>query len=247
MPSPTEQATAAGESPSTASPPPTPIASLAVPDEIALLDSAPYRCVGSKPLSSLWYPANAEGGSDPAAAALRTIVGGQDPKSAGAASGFPTSGWQEIDRSPDRVTYLHTSGPPYFRDSAFVIVKRAADGSWAYGGLGSGGSFRCWLHTDQVTGAHWQLAARPSPSDRTLQAEVQLPSCGRPSPSQVVPRAHAFYGPALIDIIVTTPPIDTEIGCSAWYPLTITLDQPIGHRTLFDASAFPLVQRWPKS
>ena len=107
----------------------------------------------------------------------------------------------------------------------------------------SGETFSAYMGVLDIEAEHVTLVL----TGAIPRAEVQLLSCGRPVPDEIVPDAHAYYGPDVIDIIVTTPPIDTgDVACYAWYPSLITLDQPIGDRTLFDASAFPLVQRWPK-
>jgi hypothetical protein len=209
-----------------------------VPEEIALLDSVHYSCLGSSPPSILWQTGNAENGNDPAAEALRTTLireGGT----------LPATGWLEAQRSDSQVLYIHSSGPPRLQPFSYLTVKRAADGSWGYGGLGVG--VLCNKHDKDSMGAPWRLAARPLPTDRTLQVEVQLQSCGHPTPDQVVPRPQAFYGRHAVDIVVDAPRINTgDIACARWYPFTITLDHPIGNRALYDASRLPLLQRWPK-
>ncbi len=163
-------------------------------------------------------------------------------------SGFlPSTSWLETDTTADRVLYIHTSGPPDFRNFDFVAVKRAADDTWGYGGLGAGGRLRCRQHGKTAGGVPWRLAARPSSNDRTLEAEVQLQSCGHPTPDQIVPKATAFYGKDVIDVLVVAPYINTgDVACADWYPFNIHLDQPIGDRMLFDAANLPLVQRWPR-
>jgi hypothetical protein len=232
---------------STAATPAPSASSAVVPEEIALLDSVHYGCIGSNPPSILWQPGRAEEGTDAPAAALRAVVSGTDPQIGLESVYLPDAGWLETDRTADRVLYLHTSGPPDFRNLDSVTVKRAADGTWGYGGLGSGGRLRCQQHGTNTGGVPWRLTDRPAPNDRTLQAEVQLQSCGHPTPEQIAPKSTAFYGNDAIDVLVVAPYINTgDVACPSWYPLTIMLDHPIADRAIFDAASLPLVQRWPK-
>ena len=219
-----------------------------VPEEVALLDPIHYSCLGSSPPSILWQTGYAEQGTGPKPPRLRAIVTGGDPKIGSEGADLPDTGWHEVAARSDSVLYIHSGPPPHLEPIDTVSVKRAADGSWGFGGLTSGG--RCIQHNEhgsQTDSAAWRLRAQPSPNDKRLLVEVQLLSCGHPTPDQIVPRPTAFYGRDAIDILFSIPPIDTgDVACYRWYPFTITLDHPIGNRALFDAARLPLVQRWPK-
>ncbi len=220
---------------------PSPNASTAAPPEqIRILHGLRYSCGAPFPALVLWGRANAEEGTDPAAAALRAFV--QDTSDPDA-RWLPDTGWIELARTDDAAYYIAAGGS---FGHVEVSLGRSADGIWTVHGYGD-----CHpeivLH-DRVN-APWKLdpAQLPTPLSTQLHIRALLQiGCPIGPPPGIVIEPHVRYGAGVVDVILGTPYIETgDVACGERVPFTVALDEPLGQRSVFDASSLPLTQRFP--
>lgn len=125
-----------------------------------------------------------------------------------------------------------------------------ADGEWRPEGWGQ---CRVEVTAEGYGNAHWILDrnAAPDPESDTIAIEIMEQSCAggqAPIGREVLP-VITEAGDAL-SITVFVEPVVGGADCQGnpWHPITVTLNDPLGQRTLFDGAAIPPIERsWPPS
>ncbi len=203
-----------------------------------------YSCGVSGPRFSpdvLDGPADAESGTDGAAAALRAAIAGPPNTDSTAAGGLPAAGWLRVFDSGNEVLFLAPAvNKAYGYDS---VQATRSDSTWT-----TSVSF-CWVGPDDETyiGVGWELAARPDPQSTTVQVllNVSDPPCGtllgwtiKDSPTNVVITSWAHRPPP---VVTASGPVAMGCALPDDYLLTVVqLAEPLGNRTLYDGASYPL-------
>jgi hypothetical protein len=180
-------------------------------------------------IDALSGPADAQTRTDPAAAALRARL--EVPS---LIPPLPTSGWVRVYDAGDVVEFLAPSPDPA---AGYDSVTATRNGStWT----SAAGICVVQSNDDSYGGVAWDLAASPSPRDSTVQVLLHAdnPGCVTPVGWTIDDR------PESVTITFwerpTAPP---GMGCLLTQRalLTmVTLSEPLGNRTLFDGSQYPL-------
>ena len=203
-----------------------------------------YSCGGNGPRFSpdvLDGPADAESGTDGAAAALRAAIAGPPNTYSTAAGGLPATGWLRAFDSGDEVLFLALAvNKAYGYDS---VEATRSDSTWATS-IGV-----CWAgpYDDNYYGVGWDLAESPSPATTTVKIllRVSVPPCGtllgwtiKDSLTNVVITFWAHWPPP---VVTASGPV--AVGCMLPddHLLTVVqLAKPLGNRTLYDGASYPL-------
>lgn len=135
--------------------------------------------------------------------------------------------------------------PPY-ADASF---ERDGD-TWRPEGWGQ---CRVEVSSPGFGNAYWVLDpdSDPAASGTELHVLINERACASGEPPvgrEIVPVV--LEEPDTITITVLVEPISGAANCQSnpWHPITIDLSEPVGDRTLFDASVAPRIERfWPPS
>ncbi len=189
------------------------------------------------PAEALRQPATAELAADPASIALRRYVTVEAPPE----MQMPRSGWREVARSPTAVTFVAP-----IADGWRVATMAPGPDGWAFS---EGGE--CHLRVtlpDGVSFATWRLdPAHPSDASSTeirVLGTEQACANGKPPEGRVLaPVLLATDEAVTITLIVRQVPGGADCPGNPEFPFSVTLDEPLGARHLFDGSTFPPAPR----
>ncbi|HYM82775.1 MAG TPA: hypothetical protein VEY67_01315 [Candidatus Dormibacteraeota bacterium] len=195
-------------------------------------------CFGSGsvfPASALTGPATAEQGSDPAAAALRTLLG-----TAGADTAWlPRKGWSQVAGDASHVLFVAPSpaGDGYVSVS---VVPVAGSSAWKADGYGT-----CRILTKLAPPfgvATWTLSAPAVPDTEVFTALVSEMSCASGEPAG--PRVSApliVYGERTVTVTFGVTQLGGAQTCPAPppSPVEVRLREPLGSRQLVDGAVYP--------
>jgi hypothetical protein len=186
------------------------------------------------PAEALRRPATAEAAADPASIGLRKYVTVEAPPE----MSMPRSGWREVARSPASVSFVAPA-----EDGGWRIATMTPAGSeWTFS---EGGN--CDLQVqlpEDLSFATWRLD--PAHPTNAASTEVRVlgtegacangkPPDGRILAPVVVSTAEAVT----IALVVRHVPGGADCPANPEFPFSVTLDEPLGTRTLFDGSSFP--------
>jgi hypothetical protein len=189
------------------------------------------------PAGALRQPATAELAADPASIALRRYVTIEAPPE----MRMPRSGWREVDRAPGRVTFVAPAA-----DGWRIATMASGPDGWMFD---EGG--HCDLHVqlpDGVAFATWRLdPAHPSDAASTeirVLGTEQACANGKPPEGRVLaPVVLSTDEAVTITLAVRTVPGGADCPGNPEFPVSVTLDEPLGARTLYDGSSFPPAPR----
>ena len=189
------------------------------------------------PSSNLDRPADAESGTTAAAKALNEYVTGPD------GADLPDTGWRELYRSKDLALYGQDdpSGEP---NVLLVATISQSNGTWA-GEDSSQCRPRTWLGNSLGIAADWKLSARTTKTTKLLRTLVTERACASgESAKGRLAKPKITYEADRIVITVGVKPLEGPQDCQAnpATPLTITLAEALGSRTLFNGGPYPEVQ-----
>ena len=188
---------------------------------------------GRLPFSSeaLDSPVGAERSDDPAAAALRALI------ERGIDGPIPRSGWRLLVRTDTQATFGHGPLPDFFG-----VTVGIRDGAWRF--AGSGGCepqlFRPDLNNATWEPAPGQVLDAGTTSFDALVVERECAS-GQSSQDRVQPPEIRYEDEAVVIAFFVEPPAGNAQTCPGNPPstVTVTLEQPLGDRTLLDGVWYP--------
>jgi hypothetical protein len=223
----TNTTTTTAPAPSTTLPAGPPVAVVSDPDPLVQCQGTP----GTFRPSVFTTPDGAEQGTDALSTALRTEL------ERGRFDGYPDTGWRLV--WSDDTTALFIAGVPPF---ARTFTMRFADDRWQAGAGGGCGALRI-APPEGAGWATWTIGARPPSDTASFTVFVDDPSCsGTQSAGDRILPPHIDERDDQVIITFTVTPLPpgsyTCIGHAAT-PYTVTLQQPIGERALFDGGTWP--------
>ena len=204
-----------------------PVAIVSDPDPLVQCPGAP----GSFRPSVFTTPDNAEEGTDPLSAALRTEL------ARGRFSEYPNSGWRLVWAND--TTALFVAGIPPF---ARTFTMRAVDGNWQ--AANGGGCATLRIAAPEGEGwATWTIGARPPSDTDSFTVFVDDPACSgnQSAGDRILPPQVEEHDDQVVITFRVRPLPPGNYLCSghAATPYTVTLQQPIGERALFDGGTWP--------
>lgn len=149
-------------------------------------------------------------------------------------------GWHLVHEDEERVEVVARMPGALF---VHVLFERSADG-WTHTGFGDCQPNVVVGNRSPVT---WELAQKPSPTDTELSVEAWDVGCsgGRELTPQNT-RVEVGYTEEAISIFIHgTPHMGGDCSGPTW-PLTVTLEEPLGDRELLDAAYYPPRKRHPR-
>jgi hypothetical protein len=161
--------------------------------------------------------------------------------------------WTVAEESANAITLFGSpiiappADAPRYADASFSKV----DGEWRPDGWGQ---CRIEVTAEGYGSAHWifDRDVAPDPESSTLEIEIMEQACasGRaPTDREILP-VITEAGDA-VSITIFLEPVDAfDVTCPSnpWHPVVVTLDAPLGGRTIFDGAAIPPLERtWPPS
>ena len=187
--------------------------------------------------SALDGASDAETGTTAAAKALNEYVTGVD------GADLPDTGWRELYRSQELALYGQEdpSGEP---GVLLVATIRATDGVWA--GEDSGQCRpRTWMGSTLGIAADWKLSTKTTKTSTTLKVLVTERTCASGTSAKGrIAKPRISYEEDRIVITVGVKPLDGAQDCKAnpATPLTITLSEALGDRTLYNGGPYPAIE-----
>lgn len=167
----------------------------------------------------------------------------------GEAGFFDRYRWTIAEESSDSLTIFGSSiiappDAPRYADASFSKV----DGEWRPEGWGQ---CRIEVEAEGYGDAHWILDRdlAPDPGSTTLEIEIMEQDCANgeaPVGREILPVIIEAEDAASITIFVE--PVEGGAACPSnpWHPMLVTLEAPLGDRTLFDGASVPPIERsWP--
>jgi hypothetical protein len=160
--------------------------------------------------------------------------------------------WFTAESTDDRLTLFGVplgdapAGSPPYADASF---ERDGD-NWRPEGWGQ---CRVEVSSPGLGNAYWVLdpESDPASSGTELHVLINERECASGEPPvgrEILPVV--LEEPDTITITVLVEPVTGGADCQSnpWHPITIDLSEPVGDRTLFDASVAPRIERtWPPS
>ena len=157
--------------------------------------------------------------------------------------------WAVSHRTDDTVVLFGTvpsDDAPY----VYASVEVQSDGSWALAGWG-----QCSLTVaaEGYSTANWILDpdVAPAPGASSVSVWVMERECAGGEPPvgrDIVPVVFADEGTVRMIVLIEQLEGDATCPSNPWYPVELDLGEPIGDRTLVDASVMPPLERpWPPS
>ena len=237
---------ACGTGPANPSAPPTelpatssPAASSSVAPSLKIDPERPVEvvtCGGpSFPVDLIDEPGNAETFGDPAAEALRQLIGSTE------AFWLPKTGWREVVRTDDTVLYLGEEVNVAQPSWAQVMVEFSGE-EWEVTGWGT-----CTLQADVGPGmgfASYRVdpAVELDPGMTEIQVLVTERACngGRDARGRIA-EPRILLGDDAITVVFAVRPNEGMATCPSnpETPYVLVLPEPIGNRTLLDGSEVP--------
>ena len=213
-----------------------PSSTAAGPDLTGRLTCAGYSEI-NVPANVLDQPPNAELGSSVQAQALRAFL--TTPPQ----SGFPTQGWRVVSTASTRVDYLAPG-----RDGwSFVSVEDIENqGGWQASEYG-----RCDLRVVLPQGfgfASWEVdpghPTQPDATSLTVLATERACASGK-SMAGRLEAPIVLYAPDTVTIalVVRAEPGGQDCQGNSPEPVLVDLGEPLGSRSLFDGSSYPVQRR----
>ena len=159
--------------------------------------------------------------------------------------------WSLVSRTDERIVLFGQAagvddgaGPRY----GYIEFDRR-DGVWSPSGWGG-----CHIVIDAPgfgpAETLLDTAHQPDPASTTLQVVINERNCASgqaPTDREVLPIVTETE--TAIEIVMLVEPVTGGADCQGnpWYPVTVTLQQPLGDRTVYDAHAQPPVElTWPQ-
>jgi hypothetical protein len=219
-------------------------AGIALPNFLGLREPPPVTPTGPAPVrrlacgditfpeTSLFAPAGAETGRDPAARALAAFLASEAAKDPWV---LPKTGWKQLTRDNDRAMY--GLGRPGTVDFAVRIRRQGTQWKWV-----GYGTCRPQVVVPGFEIARWELTSKTlSPGTRVVPIAFETGACvkeDRFDHAQVVTTDDA------VTITVYLRPIQLPPGtaCAAVGRLAhrdVALPEPLGRRALLDGSTVP--------
>lgn len=194
------------------------------------------------PYSALSGPVGAENDADPAAQALAASF----LVPAGGAAEPSAQGWRRLRETDDLVLFGHGDLPLVITNR----VERASDNTWRVGGSG-GGYCDPWLQPPNGNSvARWSVDEDTQPDPQTTELEIFVGSgdpCTELSPDEIVgPDVIETTSSITIRLAIDRPPADVDDcienrSSNNAIPLSIPLQQPLGHRQILDGNHYPAI------
>ena len=133
------------------------------------------------------------------------------------------------------------AGMPRYADASFSRVE----GEWRPNGWGQ---CRIEVTAEGFGNAHWILDrdVAPNPESTTLEIEIMEQACASgqaPFDREIVPVV--VEADDAVSITVFVEPVAGGADCQGnpWHPIVVTLDRPLGDRTVFDGASIPPLER----
>ncbi|HEY5651376.1 MAG TPA: hypothetical protein VIW46_08020 [Acidimicrobiia bacterium] len=171
----------------------------------------------------------------------------------GEASSFDEYRWVVAAQGDDSLTLfgelllIPQPGAPRYADAAFSRVE----GEWRPDGWGQ---CRIEIEAEGYGNAHWifDRDVQPDPESTALEIEIMEQACasGRaPIDREILPVIIEAADAVSITIFVEpSEAFDVTCPSNPWHPVVVTLDAPLGDRTVFDGVSIPPLERtWPPS
>jgi hypothetical protein len=222
-------------SPSTSTTPSPSLVASPEPSSPDLAVGLPYYCGNGEifHIESLSGPPAATDGSDPAAALVPSLA---------AQFGFSATHWWPVFRSSTRAEFIGmdavTSGYDY-------VLLSFDGGSWTFTSIGGCGPTYLVRGRDTIA---WWLDPTKMPTPGAVKLQVLARDLCPPTFADRVAKPVIRYGTDSILIVLTAkdpfPPMGQPYtgppcGDSQTAQFTVTLDTPLGTRTLVDGSRWP--------
>lgn len=168
------------------------------------------------------------------------------PLSVESADFVPAYEWSVAERTDARIVLFGQSDQGAFAD----IVFEQRDGLWQAGGWGG---CNIIVEAPGLGSATTILdpEREPDPDSSELPVLIMERNCASgqaPVDREVLPVV--IETDTTIEIVTLVEPVTGGADCQGnpWHPITVTLRQPLGDRTIFDGQSPPPVERtWPPS
>ena len=186
------------------------------------------------PETSLFAPAGAENGRDPAAHALAAFLASKAAKDPWK---LPKSGWKELTRDGNQALYGH--GKP--GTVTFAVRMRRQGTQWRVAGYGG---CRPQLVVPGFRVVAWQLTSKAlAPNARVVPIAFTTDACTRFDHTEVATTAEAVTITVYLRPIQLAPGTGcAEMGYTARHEVALT--EPLGSRALVDGSTVPAEVIW---
>jgi hypothetical protein len=186
---------------------------------------------------ALRQPPTAELRADAASIGLRHYVTVEAPPE----MRMPRSGWREVARTDTSVTFIAPA------DDGWRVATMAPEGAgWTFS---EGGNCDLKVQLPEgVSFASWRLdPAHPTNASsaevRVLGTEMACANGDAPNGRVLAPVILSTDEAVTIALVVRTVPGGADCPGNPEFPFSITLDEPLGTRKLFDGSSFPPAPR----
>jgi hypothetical protein len=203
-----------------------------------------YSCGGSGPRFNtdvLDGSANAETGTDEAAAALRQAISASPNQTTVYAGGMPEAGWLRVYQTDAEVLFLAPAKDPAYGYDSVAAIRSGS--SWTASVSG------CWVtpSDDTYTAVGWFLAASPSADSKAVSAAMLY------DPANTCAKLVGWtidYRPDSVTVTLWArilPPLLTSsgqaMGCKlvdSFTLMVVPLSEPLGGRALYDGAKYPV-------
>ena len=202
------------------------------------IDALSYTCGGSVfPVERLESPLPDEDVPEEAWAALRRESAGLEPE----LGLIGNDDWNAVLVSDERITFLLEKESRRHPFSSFTL--ESSNGEWSFA---SAGDCRPSAIVPGREAAEWRVLEEPKAADRALVISATEMSCssGRElAPDAFQPRVE--YESDRILIALFTEPVEGAANCisNPSTRVTLTLDEAIGDRAIYDAGFYPFRRR----
>jgi hypothetical protein len=179
----------------------------------------------------------AEQAADPAAQALRDFLAGPN------GTDLPANDWKELLRN--KSTVLYGQDDPSGEAGLLVVARAQLDNSkWVVQDYGQCRP-RTWYANAYGLAADWKLSKKVAASATSFRILVTERACaGGKNASGRMAKPRIVSTKTTVTITIGVKPLEGAQDCpgNPATPLTVTLTEPLGNRTLFDGGPYPAVE-----